>query len=212
MQKIVTFFKFYLWTPAMKKPDHRFKIIILGESNVGKTSIIRKYKTDEFQDSILATIGVDTVTKIININNNSVLLNIWDTAGQERFFSITKSYYRNADAILLVFDLSVENTFKTVDRWYDNIKNETENVPLFLIGNKKDLISDSKYKNFEKKIKDKAAEKNMKFYYTSAKFGLNVEKIFEDIAKILLKNEKHGHLQKSKNKISLPKISKRSCC
>lgn len=196
----------------MRKPDHRFKIIILGESNVGKTSIIRKYKTDEFQDSIMSTIGIDTVTKMININNQSVLLNIWDTAGQERFFSITKSYYRNADAILLVFDLSVENTFNTVDRWYNNIKNETENVPLFLIGNKKDLVSDSKYKNFEKKIKEKAIEKNMKFYYTSAKFGLNVEKIFEDMAKTLLKNDKHRKLTKSKNKISLPKISKRSCC
>ncbi|EQB61493.1 rab family gtpase [Vairimorpha apis BRL 01] len=183
----------------MRKPDHRFKIIILGESNVGKTSIIRKYKTDEFQDSIMSTIGIDTVTKMININNQSVLLNIWDTAGQERFFSITKSYYRNADAILLVFDLSVENTFNTVDRWYNNIKNETENVPLFLIGNKKDLVSDT-------------IEKNMKFYYTSAKFGLNVEKIFEDMAKTLLKNDKHRKLTKSKNKISLPKISKRSCC
>ncbi|KAK6090043.1 hypothetical protein P3W45_000931 [Vairimorpha bombi] len=197
----------------MTNIDHRFKIIILGESNVGKTALLRKYKTDEFQESLMSTIGIDTVSKKINVNKKTVLLNIWDTAGQERFFSITKSYYRNADAIFLVFDLSVENTFKTVDRWYKNVKEESGDVPIFLIGNKRDLVTDTEYRNMEVLVKDKSKEINSKYFCTSAKYGLNVSKIFEEMSKMLIKRDKK-YKAKDAKKIVNPskKNKKRTCC
>ncbi|EOB11351.1 GTP-binding protein Rab-3D [Nosema bombycis CQ1] len=172
------------------KIDYRFKIIILGESNVGKTCLLRKYKNDEFQDSIMSTIGIDTVSKRIFVEDKNIMLNIWDTAGQERFFSITKSYYRNADGILLIFDLNDIKSFTSVDRWYKIIKEETENTPLFLIGNKKDLLSEKEYKEKEMDFLIKSKNLNTKFYPTSAKNGLNVSKIFEDMAKILISKGK----------------------
>ncbi|WUR04392.1 Rab GTPase [Vairimorpha necatrix] len=184
--------------------DHKFKFILLGESNVGKTALLRKYKTDDFQESLMSTIGIDTITKKIFINKKPILLEIWDTAGQERFFSITKSYYRNADGIFLVFDLSVENTLKSVDRWYKTIEN-AEDVPIFLIGNKRDLISDSVHESIKSRLPG-----TMKYFSTSAKYGLNVSKIFEEMGKILLKKNKK---KKTVNeKIVLNKKSKRRTC
>ncbi|KAF9750355.1 Ras-related protein Rab-13 [Nosema granulosis] len=171
------------------KIDFRFKIIILGESNVGKTCLLRKYKNDDFQDSIMSTIGIDTVSKRILLGDKTIMLNIWDTAGQERFFSITKSYYRNADGILLIFDIKDDRTFSSIDRWYKNIKDETagsSNTPLFLVGNKKDLVEDEEYKQKEALFLAKSKSLNMKFYPTSAKNGLNVSKIFEDMALSLM--------------------------
>ncbi|EOB14054.1 Ras-related protein Rab-13 [Nosema bombycis CQ1] len=195
------------------KIDYRFKIIILGESNVGKTCLLRKYKNDEFQDSIMSTIGIDTVSKRIFVEDKNIMLNIWDTAGQERFFSITKSYYRNADGILLIFDLNDIKSFTSVDRWYKIIKEETENTPLFLIGNKKDLLSEKEYKEKEMDFLIKSKNLNTKFYPTSAKNGLNVSKIFEDMAKILI--------SEGKEKVNKPeivrvkkgdKMKRRYCC
>ncbi|EEQ81257.1 hypothetical protein NCER_102415 [Vairimorpha ceranae BRL01] len=190
----------------MNDPEYKFKLIIIGESNVGKTALLRKYKTDEFHESLLSTIGIDTVSKKIFVNKKPVLLNIWDTAGQERFFSITKSYYRNADGIFLVFDLSVENTLKSVNRWYKNVISETGDVPIFLIGNKRDLIDDINHEIIKSKL-----PVNMKYYSTSAKYGLNVSKIFEEMSKVLLKNVKKKQGSGSE-KITLKKKKKKSCC
>lgn len=195
------------------KIDFRFKIIILGESNVGKTCLLRKYKNDEFQDSIMSTIGIDTVSKRIVLDDKNIMLNIWDTAGQERFFSITKSYYRNADGILLIFDLVDDRTFSSVDRWYKNIKEESGDTPLFLVGNKKDLVDDESFKKQESRFLAKSKSLNTHFYATSAKNGLNVSKIFEDMALMLMKGAGgKAEPQDVVNVNSTRKMKRRFCC
>jgi Ras-related protein Rab-8A len=169
-------------TQRARKPDYRYKIIVLGESNVGKTCLLHRYKEDVFKQSMMSTVGIDTVSKRIVLDGKNILLSIWDTAGQERFQSITKSYYRNADGILLVFDLSDENTFALVDRWVSRISEETEDIPLFLVGNKRDKVDDSEYGAMEATYRSKAEKIRARFYCTSAKEGLNVNSIFEDMA------------------------------
>jgi Ras-related protein Rab-8A len=176
-------------TPRARKPDYRYKIIVLGESNVGKTCLLHRYKEDVFKQSLMSTVGIDTVSKRIVLDGKNILLSIWDTAGQERFQSITKSYYRNADGILLVFDLSDENTFALIDRWVSRISEETEEIPLFLVGNKRDKVSDSEYRAMEVTYRNKAEKIRARFYCTSAKEGLNVNSIFEDMAMCLMREK-----------------------
>ncbi|ADM12253.2 GTP-binding protein [Encephalitozoon intestinalis ATCC 50506] len=177
---------------AAPRIDYRYKIIVLGESDVGKTCLLHKYKEDDFKQSLMTTIGVDTVSKSIVLNGKNIMLNIWDTAGQERFFSITKSYYRNADGILLIFDISDERTFSCVDRWFGRIREETGGVPLFLVGNKRDKVDSASYKAMEGRFREKADEMKARYYTTSAKTGENVNNIFEDMAMILLKKQALG--------------------
>ncbi|AFN83701.1 GTP-binding protein [Encephalitozoon romaleae SJ-2008] len=184
--------------------DYRYKIIVLGESDVGKTCLLHKYKEDDFKQSLMTTIGVDTVSKSIVLNGKNIMLNIWDTAGQERFFSITKSYYRNADGILLIFDISDERTFSCVDRWFGRIREETGNVPLFLVGNKRDKVDSATYHAMEGNFKSKAEEMKARYYTTSAKTGENVNNIFEDMAMVLLKKQVLGQKWESGNLYNNP--------
>lgn len=175
--------------------DYRYKIIILGESNVGKTCLLHKYKEDDFKQSLMTTIGVDTVSKRIVLDGKNIMLNIWDTAGQERFFSITRSYYRNADGILLIFDVSDERTFSCIDRWFKHIREETGSVPMFLVGNKRDVVGGDAYYAMEDRFRDKAKKMNAKYYSTSAKTGENVNNVFEDMAMMLLRRHTTGHVK-----------------
>ncbi|AFM99016.1 Rab GTPase [Encephalitozoon hellem ATCC 50504] len=202
---------------ATPRIDYRYKIIVLGESDVGKTCLLHKYKEDDFKQSLMTTIGVDTVSKNIVLNGKNVMLNIWDTAGQERFFSITKSYYRNADGILLIFDISDERTFSCVDRWFGRIREETGNVPLFLVGNKRDKVDSTTYYEMESRFKSKADEMKAQYYTTSAKTGENVNNIFEDMAMILLKKQASGQKWEAGSLCNSPasginrKINRRCC-
>lgn len=156
-----------------------YKIIILGESYVGKTSIVQRYINDIFDDDLLATIGIDLMRKTIQLNDDQVDLDIWDTAGQERFYSITKSYYRNAHGILLVFDLSDEKTFTCIDQWLEGIKLEvSENVPIFLIGNKLDRIDNLNLELYQ----NRANRDNLTFFAVSAKSGQKIDEVFYKMA------------------------------
>ncbi|KAG0439166.1 Ras-related protein Rab-13 [Dictyocoela muelleri] len=190
-------------------PEIPFKILILGESSVGKTSILCRFKDDVFRYSRMNTIGIDFVSKTIDINNKPVKLQIWDTAGQERFHSITKGYYRNANGIFLVFSMTDDRSFECIDRWYSEIKSEVSNsIPIFLVGNKVDMINDETKLNVYKK---KADLMNIKYYQTSAYSGKNIDKLFIDMAKEMINMY---NLQKS----SSPQFqdvepkSKKKCC
>lgn len=201
---------------AAQRIDYRYKIIILGESNVGKTCLLHKYKEDDFRQSLMTTIGVDTVSKRIVLDGKNIMLNIWDTAGQERFFSITRSYYRNADGILLIFDMSDERTFSCVDRWFNHIKEETGSAPLFLVGNKRDIVASDVYHEMERGFRDKADRMGARYYSTSAKTGENVNNIFEDMAMLLLRRQASDQ-RRSTGSTYLPADGRRSkinhrCC
>lgn len=121
--------------------DRLYKILIIGDSGVGKTSILNRFSTDTFNESFISTIGVDFKIKKINVNGTDVKLQVWDTAGQERFRTITSSYYRGAHGIIIVFDVSDRESFLNVDHWIKEIDSfcVNRNIQKILIGNKIDL-------------------------------------------------------------------------
>ena len=164
------------------------KITFLGNSSVGKTSIISKFCDKKFETNVTSTISAVSKSKKVKIDPfTEVDFQIWDTAGQERFRSITKNYLHNSNGILLVFDLSNEKSFTDIDSWLEIMKDViSENkVEKILVGNKSDL-PDLKISN---EIATKYAnEHNMKYLYVSAKEGINIEYLFEMLGSACVKN------------------------
>jgi len=122
------------------KYDYLIKLLLIGDSGVGKSCLLLRYSDDSFTSSFITTIGIDFKIKSISIGDSKVKLQIWDTAGQERFRTITTAYYRGAMGILLVYDISDESSFSNVRNWMRQIEqNAAENVNRILIGNKSDV-------------------------------------------------------------------------
>ena len=156
-----------------------FEVILVGESNVGKTSIFKKFIDDTFSDTLACTINIDYKVKSIKINENLIVdLKIYDTAGQEKFKALTKKYYQNSNGVILVFDLTDENSFTKLNKWVNDINDNAGNVEVILVGNKSDLenrkVSETKAQIFAK-------EKKMKYIETSAKEGKNILLLFEEL-------------------------------
>ncbi|KAM0676602.1 Ras- protein Rab-30 [Binucleata daphniae] len=168
-----------------------FKIILIGNSGVGKTCLIKRYTDQSYQPNYTSTIGVDFKIKTISVGGESVKLQIWDTAGQERFRTITNSYYRGAHGIIIVFDLTCQESFSSVPEWVEEIETHAhKDVEIVLIGNKQDLqdkieVDDEAVNKF---ISEKLV--NTMYLQASAKENNNVEKIFVDLAEKLVKKEK----------------------
>ena len=122
---------------------HCFKILTIGESGVGKTCILRRFVENKFLKNHLATIGIDFKTKNIEIDGTPIKLKIWDTAGQERFRNITNQYYKGADGIILVFDVTDQKSFEKIKEWMSQIRANTQadQIGLVLLGNKCDIES-----------------------------------------------------------------------
>ena len=158
------------------------KIITLGNSAVGKSSFILKYTDNSFSQEYLSTLGVDYKHKKIKLKNGKdVRLRIFDTAGQERFKSVSFSFIKKADGVILIYDISDLDSFKAVDNWIKSIR-ETgkEKLPIILVGNKCDL-SDDKRKISLEEGQDKANEFQIPFYETSCKDGINIKEVFEKL-------------------------------
>ena len=158
------------------------KIITLGNSAVGKSSFILKYTDNSFSQEYLSTLGVDYKHKKIKLKNGKdVRLSIFDTAGQERFKSVSFSFIKKADGVILIYDISDLDSFKAVDNWIKSIR-ETgkEKLPIVLVGNKCDL-SDDKRKISLEEGQDKANEFQIPFYETSCKDGINIKEVFEKL-------------------------------
>ncbi|KAI5190669.1 hypothetical protein NEMIN01_1134 [Nematocida minor] len=192
----------------------QLKLLIIGESNVGKTSILQRFIENSFHKTFSTTIGIDFRSKTISVDNEDIELQIWDTAGQERFFSITKSYYRGSDGIFLTFDLTSEDSFKALPKWISEVKEKLEEkVPIFLLGNKKDLLEDSEIDKLSttQSIKKISKELSVPWYMTSAKSGENIEEIFRDMARIIL-NKRVVKKKRNAYKISKEKISSAFWC
>ena len=157
-----------------------FKIVLVGDSSVGKTNLFLRYIKNEFDPQTKATIGVEFGTKIIKINNYNIKIQIWDTAGQERYKSITNAYYKGAQGAFLVYDITNKSSFLNIDKWIRDLKNNgDEKIVLFLIGNKNDLNDDRVIDTNEGK--NKAKENKMFFLETSAKNNDNVNNAFDEI-------------------------------
>ena len=205
--------------------EYIFKIIIIGNSNVGKTSIINRFTDKEFKDKHLATLGCDFHMKTIMINEKMIKIQIWDTAGMEKYQSITKSYYRGAQACLIVFDITNRESFESIDNWIENFnKFSNPNIQkiILLIGNKCDLGIDRKISYEE--AENYSRVNNLLYYETSAKDDINIHEVFHFLGSQLLKinsgnktNIINHEIQRNNmdnyTKIIFPEIKiKKSCC
>lgn len=194
------------------KYEYIFKIILIGSSGVGKSSLLQRYIQKAFNDSYASTIGVDFFMKSINIGEKSIKLQLWDTAGTEKFRSITTGYYRGADAAFVVFDLASKNSFNAVGEWiesYYKYKNPESEKNVVLIGNKVDLVDQREVTKEEAENYVKA--NNIFYFETSAKDGNNVEECFNFIAEKLLEqfeNRKDKDEVKRKEVIKNDKLKK----
>ena len=160
------------------------KIVLLGDVNVGKTSIASRYCKNSFNEHHINTIGGAYQQQKVVLNNGSMVkLHIWDTSGQERFRAMTNLYYRDAQVAILTYDITNESSFASIDFWIEELKFkvENENMILCLVGNKSDVTQDER-KVSTAKAKNFAQENNMIFYETSAKTGDGIKDLFVTIA------------------------------
>eukprot|EP01130_Rhizamoeba_saxonica_P007094 TRINITY_DN2847_c0_g1_i1.p1 TRINITY_DN2847_c0_g1~~TRINITY_DN2847_c0_g1_i1.p1 ORF type:complete len:206 (-),score=43.16 TRINITY_DN2847_c0_g1_i1:87-677(-) len=172
----------YLKVNASERDNLEFKFVMVGDSNVGKSSLLLRYCDDTFTDSFISTIGVDYKKKNIEVDNTNVSLQLWDTAGQERFRTITSSYYRGAHALIIVFDVTNMDSFQNVDKWVKEVKRFTDESAVMLVGNKIDL-KDSRVVTKEE-AESMAAEQYLCSYYeTSCATGEGVEEAFAALAR-----------------------------
>ena len=160
--------------------DMIFKIVLIGDTSVGKTNILSKYLTDEFDAKSKATVGVEFGVKNFKIENNIVKVQIWDTAGEERYRSITNAYYKGAKGSLLVYDITNKKSFENVEKWISDLKaNADEDISMILLGNKTDL-EDKRVVTTEEG-KNKAEFYNLTFMETSALNGNNIQEAFNEL-------------------------------
>ena len=187
------------------KYEYIFKIILIGSSSVGKSSILQRYIQKVFNESYSCTIGVDFFMKSLDIGEKSIKLQLWDTAGTEKFRSITTGYYRGTNAAFVVFDLTSKPTFDCLDEWIQNYykySNPDSEKNVVLIGNKSDLVNRREVN--EEDIEKFANNNNLMYFETSAKDGKNIDECFYFIAEKLLKQfeNKDDKEEKDKNVIN----------
>ncbi|KAJ9170286.1 hypothetical protein P3X46_018406 [Hevea brasiliensis] len=171
------------------------KVIVLGDSGVGKTSLMNQYVYKKFSQQYKATIGADFVTKELQVDDKLVTLQIWDTAGQERFQSLGAAFYRGADCCVLVYDVNVLKSFETLNNWHEEFLKQADPVdpdefPFILLGNKIDVDGGNNRAVSERKALDWCASKgNIPYFETSAKEDYNIDEAFLCVAKIALVSE-----------------------
>ncbi len=185
--------------------DLIFKIVLIGDSGVGKTNILSRFINNEFSLTTQATVGVEFGSKIIKKGEKLIKLQIWDTAGQERYKSITSAYYKGSKGAFVVYDISRKSTFDNVDKWIDELKNHgSEDVFIMLVGNKSDLKD--KREISEEDVQKKAQLYNVAFCETSALEGKNIEYAFENLIneitkKVEKEREKNNKIVKNKDEV-----------
>jgi len=169
---------------ATAEHDYFFKILLIGDSGVGKSCLLLRFADDSWTDSHISTIGVDFKIKTLNCDGKVIKLQIWDTAGQERFRTITSSYYRGAQGIILVFDCTDMESFNNVKQWLGEIdRYACENVNKLLVGNKTDLVQG---RVVDKNVASEFAESmSIPYIETSAKNATGVEEAFMTMARAI---------------------------
>lgn len=161
--------------------DYLFKLLLIGDSGVGKSCLLLRFADDTYTDSYISTIGVDFKIRTVDLDTKTIKLQIWDTAGQERFRTITSSYYRGAHGIIIVYDITDKESFDNVRQWLFEIdRYASENVCKLLVGNKSDLVNKRAVEYDASKAF--ADELTIPFLETSAKNATNVEQAFLTMA------------------------------
>ena len=196
--------------PSIEEYDVKLKIMVLGESMVGKTSLITRYTNDKFGGRYLCTVGIDFQKKKIELNNKTVLLQIWDTAGQERFRNVTKNYFQSSQGFVLAYDINNKESFEKVQFWVQEIKsNAEEQIKCILIGTKCDI---DRREVSEEEGHDLAKKYGYKFLETSAKENININETFDILVSEILSN----FTENKRQSLTLSSIhthkKKKKCC
>ena len=193
----------------MEKKEVLYKILLLGDSSVGKTCFLMRYTDNTFQEIHMSTIGLDYKLKNVQLDDGKMVkIQIWDTAGQDRFRSITKNYYKGAHGIILIYDITNKKSFENVRTWINQIKEEvSEKVSIILVGNK---IDDEEHRVVLTEDGEKIAkELGLMFFECSAKSGVNIDSTFNELVKKTVENySKVAKGETLKNK----KGGKKVCC
>ena len=188
-----------------------YKILLLGDSEVGKSCFLMRYSDNIFVENYITTIGLDYKLKYVQLDSGETIkVQLWDTAGQDRYRTIAKNYYKGSHGILLLYDITKENSFENIREWVQNIREEVyEKAIIFLIGNKIDKKNERKITTEQgQKL---AAEYNLPFFEASAKSGENVEEIFKNLYKKI--SEVYVDMQKEKGgKLNSNAKKKIKCC
>jgi Ras-related protein Rab-1A len=180
--------------------DYVFKILLVGDSGVGKSSMLSRFTEDKFEDNAPTTMGVDSKPKTVTVDGKRVKLNVWDTAGQERMGFLTSSYYRGAHGIIIVFDITNANSYQNVTNWLGEIERYAYDSALkILVGNKSDL--DSREVRKEEAEAYAKNELSIDYFETSAKEGNNIEEAFLRLAE-QMKKRKDGMASSSSSRPS----------
>ena len=191
------------------------KVIVVGDSGVGKTSIINRY-LEKFNPEERATIGATFSSKLITVDNYNISLDIWDTAGEERYRSVNSLFYKEASICLIVYDITSKNTFNSIkDYWYNSVKeNAIQDIILGIAGNKMDLVN--KEDVDENEVKDFCKEINALYFLTSAKENIFIDNIFVEFGKKFVESDIFKNLIKNKDKggkkMELNGKHKKKCC
>ena len=187
------------------------KIILIGNSGVGKSSILQRYVCDTFDSHSDSTICIEYGQKTIKINKLTYSLNIWDTAGQERYRSVIQGYYRNVDGVLLCFDPTNEQSFKDLDKWINEFKNISDNVNIILVSTKMDIQDKDKIIT-QNQSRTYANNRKLKFMNVSAKNNINIEECFNYlISKMALLDRQQENNIKLKEKTYVQNMNMCKC-
>jgi len=165
-----------------KTYDYLFKLLLIGDSGVGKTCVLFRFSEDAFNATFISTIGIDFKIRTIDLDGKKIKLQIWDTAGQERFRTITTAYYRGAMGIMLVYDITNDKSFDNIKNWIRNIEEHaSQDVEKMILGNKCDM--NERREVTKERGEELAIEYGIKFMETSAKASINVEEAFYTLAR-----------------------------
>ncbi|XP_046386933.1 ras-related protein Rab-35 [Ischnura elegans] len=197
--------------------DHLFKLLIIGDSGVGKSSLLVRFADNTFSGNYITTIGVDFKIRTVEIEGERVKLQIWDTAGQERFRTITSTYYRGTHGVIVVYDVTNGDSFANVKRWLHEIEQNCDVVNRILVGNKND--APDKKVVLTEDAQRFADQMGIQLFETSAKDNLNVEEMFMAVTRQVLrtkKERKERQAIQNSDTVNLrsrtSKQSKRKCC
>ena len=177
-----------------------YKVVVAGDGNVGKTSLVRRYCEGKFEASRITTLGVDFQTKVVTVGDQTIKLSIWDVAGQDRFVSFRDTFYRGAHAVALVYDVTSPATFFNLMHWRDEIQSVVPLVPMVVIGNKIDLfciIPPEEARGWAKSL-------NMPFLLTSASTGEKVDDFFTGLAYLAVQEQQRREEREQMQRVAKP--------
>ena len=193
-----------------------YKVLLLGDSSVGKSCLLLRFCDNVFQEAHLTTIGLDFRLKTINLDNNrKVKIQIWDTAGEDRFRAITRNYYKGAKGILLIFDVTEKQTFEHIKDWIEKIHEESQSgITICLVANK---IDNNENRAISKEEGEKLAKEfKISYFETSAKKGIGVEEVFTSLVKkidtLYMNEHPEEIIERNTLKVLRKTKAKKQCC